>query len=48
MVNFRVRISLALIRCREIETLKLNRLITHKRRYKVYIEDKVGIWVTTQ
>ena len=33
---------------REIETLKRNWLIIHKRRYKVYIKDKVGIWIITQ
>jgi len=28
--------------CREIETLKGNLINFHKRRYKVYIEGKVG------
>ena len=46
-VNFRIRIYLVLILCREIETLEIE-LIDHKRRYKIYLEDKVGIWVTIQ
>ena len=42
-VDLRIRVSLALIPCREIETLKLELINYHKRRYKVYIEDKVVI-----
>ena len=39
MVNFRVRISLALILCREIETL-IKRIILFIERREIYIEDK--------
>ena len=42
MVDFRVRVSLNLIPCREIEILKRNYLF-FIREYKVYIKDKVSI-----
>ena len=41
---FRVRVSLSLIPCREIETPK-RRLYLIKESYKIYIEGKEGIWV---
>ena len=48
MVDLRIKVSFAMIPCRKIETLKMKKHVIHRRRYKVYIEDKVGIWVTTK
>jgi len=43
-MNLRIRVSLALIPCREIENLK-KLLYLIKKSYKIYIEDKEGKWV---
>ena len=44
MVKFRVRVSLTLIPYREIENPR-SRLYIMKENYKIYIENKEGIWV---